>query len=57
MGSGIESGQFCVCIGCRDEAEYVIDHDEHGRRVVCRDHVREYRIIGTVEDGEIEVVA
>lgn len=31
----------CTCLGCHNDAETVIRHPEHGRRVVCEEHAVE----------------
>ncbi|GAB3669500.1 hypothetical protein [Halopiger thermotolerans] len=38
-------GPFCGALGCTDEAEYVIDHPEHGERTVCSGHAGDYEVI------------
>lgn len=37
-------GPFCGALGCRGEAEVIVDVPEHGERAVCPDHA---------EDGEV----
>lgn len=41
-------GPFCGNLGCRTEADCVIDHPDHGERTVCADHARGYPVIRRV---------
>ncbi|WP_188977150.1 hypothetical protein [Halocalculus aciditolerans] len=41
----VPSGPFCGCGGCTDSADVVIDHPDHGERVVCEQHIRGYPVI------------
>jgi len=38
----------CTCLGCHDPATKVIDHPDHGRRVVCDDDAEGYEVIERV---------
>ncbi|WP_323192390.1 hypothetical protein [Halostella sp. PRR32] len=44
MSVEVVGGPFCSKLGCTDEAAAVIDHPDHGERVVCDDHA---------DDGEV----
>lgn len=48
MSTTIPDGPFCGCFGCRETAEYVIHHPEHGERVVCEEDARDYEVIRRV---------
>jgi hypothetical protein len=41
-------GPTCVCLGCHDDAAVVIDHPDHGRRVVCEDDAEGYEVVDDV---------
>lgn len=34
------TGPFCSALGCREGADFLAEHPEHGERVVCEDHVK-----------------
>lgn len=42
----MSNGQTCGALGCRADATYRLQTDDHGERVVCDDHARD--IGGTV---------
>lgn len=44
----IPDGPLCGCLGCSDEAAAVIDHDDHGKRTVCADHIDGHEVIERV---------
>lgn len=48
VSTTIPDGPFCGCFGCRETAEYVIHHPEHGERVVCEEDARDYEVIRRV---------
>ena len=35
----------CGALGCSDDAEVVVDHPDHGERVVCADHADDLEVI------------
>ncbi|WP_176696675.1 hypothetical protein [Haloparvum sedimenti] len=35
----------CGCLGCTDPAAVVIDHPDHGRRVVCEDDAKDHKVL------------
>lgn len=35
----------CGATGCTDAADVVINHTEHGKRVVCETHADDYEVI------------
>lgn len=39
---------FCCCIGCGSEADAVIDHELHGQRTVCEEHINGYEVMKRV---------
>ena len=41
-------GLVCVCLGCTADASKVVDHPEHGERVVCEDCSGEMEIVSHV---------
>ncbi|WP_167837253.1 hypothetical protein [Halosimplex halophilum] len=41
-------GPTCGCLGCTEPAAKVIDHPEHGERVVCEDDVGDYEVVRDV---------
>ncbi|WP_154670812.1 hypothetical protein [Halalkaliarchaeum desulfuricum] len=41
-------GPHCCVAGCRESAQPVIAHPEHGRRVVCWEHAEEFEVIDHV---------
>ena len=40
------SNQLCGALGCRDDATHRLQTDNHGERVLCREHARD--IGGTI---------
>lgn len=48
VGVSVTTGPFCACLGCRSEATTVIDHPDHGRRVVCDGCAEPFEVIGCV---------
>ncbi|WP_196219585.1 hypothetical protein [Halorubrum sp. BV1] len=44
----VSSGAFCGAFGCTESAEHVIDHPDHGERVVCDDHADAGEAVGDV---------
>jgi|AntRauTorcE11898_2_1112593.scaffolds.fasta_scaffold89585_2 hypothetical protein len=44
----VPNGPFCSCIDCTEPADAVIQHRDHGRRVVCEDHVNGHEVIDDV---------
>jgi len=38
-------GPTCSCLSCTEPADAVIEHPEHGERVVCEEHVRDYEVV------------
>ena len=41
-------GPFCGAMGCRSDADVVIDHPEHGHRTVCEDCAEGYEVVRNV---------
>jgi len=42
------TGPFCACLGCRDPADVVIDHPDHGQRTVCEECAGDHEVIRRV---------
>lgn len=40
--------KFCGCAGCLASADVVVEHPDHGQRVVCEGHVGGLEVIGDV---------
>ena len=38
----------CGALGCTADADTVVDHPDHGERVVCADHAENHEAIGDV---------
>ncbi|ACM56338.1 hypothetical protein [Halorubrum lacusprofundi] len=38
----------CGALGCSDDADVVVDHPNHGERVVCADHADGQEVVGDV---------
>lgn len=48
MSITIPDGPFCACLGCRTEADVVIDHPDHGERPVCEACAGDYEVVRDV---------
>jgi len=40
--------RFCGCMGCRNRADAIVRHPEHGRRAVCAAHADGQEVLGDV---------
>ena len=38
----------CGALSCTADGEVVIDHPDHGERVVCADHIDSHEVVGNV---------
>ncbi|WP_114576685.1 hypothetical protein [Saliphagus sp. LR7] len=50
------TGPFCGSMGCRTEAEAIIDHPDHGERVVCAGCADGHEVVAILDDGERTVL-
>lgn len=41
-------GPFCCALGCREDADVVVKHPDHGERTVCADHAGEFEVVREV---------
>lgn len=48
MATTTSLGPFCGALGCRHPADVVVDHPEHGERVVCEDCTDGHEVIRRV---------
>lgn len=48
MSTGVQRGPFCGALGCRADADVVIDHPDHGSRTVCHECAGGYDVIDHV---------
>jgi hypothetical protein len=37
--------KICGCMGCRENAFAIVEHDEYGRRALCRDHAEGQKVM------------
>lgn len=44
----VPDGKHCGCLGCDEEALWIIDHPQHGQIVVCSTHARSYEVVAHV---------
>lgn len=40
--------EICGCAGCLAGADVVVEHPDHGERVVCSDHVGNLEVVADV---------
>ncbi|QLG62807.1 hypothetical protein [Halorarum salinum] len=48
MSTAVLEGPWCSALGCRDPADVVIDHPEHGHRTVCDDCAGDHEVVRDV---------
>lgn len=47
----IPTRRVCGCLGCAADADLIVRHPTHGRRVVCGDHAGDYPVVDDVTGG------
>jgi len=41
-------GTYCGCAGCSSNAEAVVEHPDHGERMVCGAHAQQFEVVAYV---------
>lgn len=52
----MNTGPFCGSMGCRADADAIIDHPDHGERGVCAECADGHEVVAILEDGERTVL-
>lgn len=42
MSLAVDTGPFCAAASCSETAAVVVEHPDHGRRVVCDEHAADF---------------